>query len=83
MSISREEYPVWLNRSCPKCGANVLTQADFNVIVSMEKILLNPVIKLLLYIGFCINPRRSYIKLHGQGLSTATITYDPPSTPVA
>lgn len=25
-----EEYSNWLNRPCPKCGANLLTEADYN-----------------------------------------------------
>ncbi len=30
MSISREEYPVWLNRSCPKCGAACTHNVSIN-----------------------------------------------------
>ena len=25
-----EDYNDWLNKPCPKCGANLLTQADYN-----------------------------------------------------
>lgn len=25
-----EDYNKWLNKSCPKCGANLLTQEDFD-----------------------------------------------------
>ena len=29
-TIKFAEYPQWLNAPCPKCGANVLTQEDFD-----------------------------------------------------
>jgi len=30
--VRYEDYPQWLNRPCPKCGANLLTQADFDAV---------------------------------------------------
>jgi phage FluMu protein Com len=30
MEVKFEDYEQWLNRSCPKCGANLLTQKDFD-----------------------------------------------------
>lgn len=29
-NIEVEDYKNWLNKPCPKCGANLLTQADFD-----------------------------------------------------
>lgn len=29
-SVKVEEYPEWLNKPCPKCSGNLLTQADFD-----------------------------------------------------
>lgn len=29
-SVELEDYPNWLNRPCPKCGSNLLTQADYD-----------------------------------------------------
>lgn len=31
-TVKFEDYPQWLNRPCPMCGANLLTQADFDVV---------------------------------------------------
>jgi len=28
--ITREDADVWLNKPCPACGANLLTEADLN-----------------------------------------------------
>jgi len=28
--VKFEEYKEWLNKPCPKCGTNLLTQADLN-----------------------------------------------------
>jgi hypothetical protein len=30
MSVKVEEYSEWVNKPCPKCGANLLTEADYN-----------------------------------------------------
>lgn len=30
-----EEYEAWLNKPCPKCGANLLTEADLKTIKAM------------------------------------------------
>lgn len=41
MSVQYEDYPNWLNRPCPKCGANLLTNKDFKtvkVLVEAERI---------------------------------------------
>jgi len=45
-NIPVEEYIKWLNKPCPKCGANLLTQADYDNImflmsleVSMNKVM--------------------------------------------
>ncbi|APF25246.1 MULTISPECIES: hypothetical protein [Clostridium] len=29
-SVQVADYDKWLNKSCPKCGANLLTQADYD-----------------------------------------------------
>lgn len=29
-SVELKDYPNWLNKPCPKCGANLLTQADYD-----------------------------------------------------
>lgn len=38
MTVPREDYPHWLNKPCPKCGANLLTEADFNTLKRLEKV---------------------------------------------
>ena len=34
-NVSFESYPDWLNRPCPKCGANLLTQTDFDTVTAL------------------------------------------------
>ena len=29
-TVKVEDYPDWLNKPCPKCGENVLTEDDYN-----------------------------------------------------
>ena len=30
MDVKFEDYPNWVNKSCPKCGENLLTEEDLN-----------------------------------------------------
>lgn len=36
-SITRAQYPDYRNAPCPKCGANVLTDEDWNIVLNMER----------------------------------------------
>lgn len=35
MSVKVEDYPAWVNAPCPKCGENLLTEADFRTVQTM------------------------------------------------
>lgn len=40
-NVPVEDYCNWLNKACPKCGENLLTQADFNnvkMLMNMAKV---------------------------------------------
>lgn len=47
MSVSFENYKEYVNRPCPKCGCNLLTEHDYNVCKAMMKMTgwLNKLIK--------------------------------------
>jgi len=32
MSVQFEDYYKWLNKPCPKCGSNLLTQQDYDTV---------------------------------------------------
>ena len=31
MSVDPADYPNWVNKPCPKCGSNLLTEEDFSL----------------------------------------------------
>lgn len=31
MSVKMEDYDKWLNKPCPECGQNLLTQEDYDI----------------------------------------------------
>lgn len=35
MSIEIEDYDTWVNKPCPKCGANLLTVEDYKAVKMM------------------------------------------------
>lgn len=35
--VKYEDYIHWLNKPCPECGSNLLTEADYNVVLKMVK----------------------------------------------
>ena len=37
-TVKFEDYPLWLNRPCPKCGWNLLTQADLDATKALIKL---------------------------------------------
>lgn len=34
-NVSPTDYGEWLNKPCPKCGANLLTQKDYDTVTAM------------------------------------------------
>lgn len=38
MTVEYKDYPTWLNKPCPKCGANLLTQNDLNTIKTLVQL---------------------------------------------
>lgn len=37
-TVTMEDYEQWVNRPCPKCGANLLTEADFKNVQMLMKL---------------------------------------------
>lgn len=57
--ITFEEYAHWLNRPCPLCGQNVLTDADYDTAQFLMKICRHPVIRFLNRLAACF-PKKHY-----------------------
>ena len=36
--VSRDNYPAYVNKPCPECGANLLTQEDYETVILLEKL---------------------------------------------
>ena len=36
-SAEMEDYPLYLNKPCPKCGANLLTEADMKTVIIVQR----------------------------------------------
>lgn len=37
-TVEIKDYKNWLNKPCPKCGSNLLTQADYNNVQELIKL---------------------------------------------
>jgi hypothetical protein len=60
-NVPTKDYHLWLNRACPKCSANLLTQRDFDLGNKIEQI--TWWINLLFgWIGWFIKSDRTFIK---------------------
>jgi hypothetical protein len=46
-NIQVGDYEKYINAPCPKCGAPLLTQADYDVVMKMMRVMKNPLIRLL------------------------------------
>jgi hypothetical protein len=38
MEVEAVDYPDWLNRPCPECGENLLTEADYQTVLYMTEV---------------------------------------------
>lgn len=70
MSVSFKNYQEYINKPCPKCGAPLLTEADYKVckrIIRFVKVCNFPGIRHLLYL-LCGSKRRRYkFEMNGTG----------------
>lgn len=68
-TILREDYEKYINYPCPKCGAPLLTQKDYDAVLLLEKSE-----KIAISLGLDkIFPGKTCVKLHGNGLVDADI----------
>jgi hypothetical protein len=63
MSITRDMYEACINLPCPTCGAPLLTQADYDAILQLEKVEKNPLFSMM---GIDVN-----VSLDGTGMAGA------------
>lgn len=69
-TIQRKDYPNYIGFPCPKCGQSLLTQADYDAVVKLEKIAKNPLIKFMnLFIK-----NKCLIDFHGDGFKNMDIS---------
>ena len=69
-NIQAKEYPQWVGKPCPKCGQNVLTEADYKCIKFLQKIsqskIINALNNLLIAAG---SKEKTYtMKMNGTGI---------------
>ena len=74
MNVHRREYKSWINQPCPECGENLLTQKDYEAVVRIEKIMNNPLVKVISFLDkalgkvfFWSKPVEVEMKMNGTG----------------
>ncbi|MCX5884341.1 MAG: hypothetical protein NT096_00250 [Proteobacteria bacterium] len=69
-TVKMKDYKSWLNKPCPLCGANLLTQADYDTVIALKSFtdLCNtPVIKQILKVIGNDKKTKFKVKLNGTG----------------
>jgi hypothetical protein len=69
-AVPLSEYPKWINKPCPKCGENLLTEKDFKDTLRIYKVFNNPIVKFLLqpfHAG-----KRTRLNIHNGNLSVVS-----------
>ena len=69
-TIQRKDYPSYIDFPCPKCGQSLLTQADFDAVVVLERIEKNPIVKFI----NLFSKKRYLIDFHGKGFENIEVT---------
>lgn len=54
MTVKSSDYHNWLNKPCPKCSANLLTQKDYDIVQKMESINNFKIVRLITFIELSI-----------------------------
>jgi hypothetical protein len=44
-NVTMTQYPDYLNKPCPQCGSNLLTEADFKAVIRMQELSNSRIIK--------------------------------------
>lgn len=67
-SVKKEDYLTFVNKPCPNCGANLLTQKDYDIVMKMDKIFNSWPFKLLdKVLGLFSKTKRYIAKMDGSG----------------
>ena len=67
-SIKKEDYLSFVNKPCPKCGSNLLTQKDYDTVILLERILKSWPIRLIdSVVGLFKKPMHFEAKMNGSG----------------
>lgn len=69
MSVKYEDYPDYIGKPCPICGSNLLTQADYDSIKFMEKLMSNPILNAINDICLKLGMEESHytVNMNGTG----------------
>lgn len=68
-SVSSDNYAMFVNKPCPCCGANLLTEKDYSAFLTLQKIMNNPVIKLIDKVAGMLGskPKHYEAEMNGSG----------------
>lgn len=79
-NVHLTDYHLWLNKACPVCGHNLLTQADFDLVtrVLRNTRIINKLFGWLLYIpGFKDPNGGEKVRLHANGTGKLFVERNP------
>lgn len=65
--VKSTDYLSYLNKPCPKCGSNLLTQADYDAFLKMKRILNHPVIRVINKIGLLFGGKAKTLEVEMNG----------------
>jgi hypothetical protein len=66
-TIPFSDYAKWVNKPCPKCGENLLTERDYKDTLRIYKVFSNPVARLILQPFY--TEKRTRISIHNGEVS--------------
>lgn len=80
--VKFEEYPSWVDRPCPLCGANLLTQKSYNSCIRMKRIVrvitalrwINPIFYIRSGYRLITGKKAKYAHLHVKFENDGSIT---------
>ena len=66
------QYPQFLNKPCPQCGSNLLTQADYNMVIKMQELSNSRIIKSIEAVSRFFGAKEKIVSMETNGTGKVT-----------
>lgn len=71
-SVTMMQYPEYLNKPCPQCGSNLLTEADYQMVMRMQELSNSRIIKAIEAVSKFFGAKEKTMSMETNGTGKVT-----------